>query len=478
MMKLYLREDAVEYYREMLDVLRIFQPDFTWSEDSEGAETVWIEKIADDKEIMHIGETSLAVDQMGRETIQEIRRARATVLYRYLKERLNSRGSKWGTLTGMRPNKLVHFRLDKGEDISSVKEWLISEFTCSEEKAALLTDVAALQRGFFEPREQAVKSAGVYVDIPFCPSRCSYCTFPSFNLPKPQKMAEYLTNLKREIAAAAEAAHERGQKIKEIYIGGGTPTTLNEAELEDLLKVLQEQMGSDLVEFTVEAGRPDTLNRRKLEIMHELGVSRISINPQSMVEETLRRIGRRHTAADLEKKYYLAREVGFNNINMDLIIGLPGERGEDFAYTLAKIAEMQPENVTIHSLALKRSSRLKEEEGYKSEGAAIIEEMAAMASEWVKAEGYVPYYLYRQKHMVNNLENIGYTKPGFESLYNILMMEERQSIYGLGVGSSSKYVCSDGWCLDGDFNPRDLILYNERIEEIIQRKVDKIRSIS
>lgn len=197
MMKLYLREDAAEYYREMLDVLRIFQPDFTWSEDSEGAETVWIEKIADDKEIMHIGETSLAVDQMGRETIQEIRRARATVLYRYLKERLNSRGSKWGTLTGMRPNKLVHFRLDKGEDISSVKEWLISEFTCSEEKAALLTDVAALQRGFFEPREQAVKSAGVYVDIPFCPSRCSYCTFPSFNLPKPQKMAEYLTNLKR-----------------------------------------------------------------------------------------------------------------------------------------------------------------------------------------------------------------------------------------------------------------------------------------
>ena len=163
---------------------------------------------------------------------------------------------------------------------------------------------------------------------------------------------------------------------------------------------------------------------------------------------------------------------------MDLIIGLPGERGEDFAYTLAKIAEMQPENVTIHSLALKRSSRLKEEEGYKSEGAAIIEEMAAMASEWVKAEGYVPYYLYRQKHMVNNLENIGYTKPGFESLYNILMMEERQSIYGLGVGSSSKYVCSDGWCLDGDFNPRDLILYNERIEEIIQRKVDKIRAIS
>ena len=134
--------------------------------------------------------------------------------------------------------------------------------------------------------------------------------------------------------------------------------------------------------------------------------------------------------------------------------------------------------MTIHSLALKRSSRLKEEEGYKSEGAAIIEEMAAMASEWVKAEGYVPYYLYRQKHMVNNLENIGYTKPGFESLYNILMMEERQSIYGLGVGSSSKYVCSDGWCLDGDFNPRDLILYNERIEEIIQRKVDKIRSIS
>lgn len=477
-MKLYLREDATEYYREMLDVIRIFQPDFTWSEDSENADIVWIEKIADATEILHIGEESLPIDQTGRETIQEIRRARATVLYRYLKERLHSQGSKWGTLTGMRPNKLVHFRLDKGESAESVKAWLMNEFTCSEEKSELLTEVAVLQRKFFEPREEAVGSAGIYVDIPFCPSRCSYCTFPSFNLPKPQKMAEYLTNLKREIAAVTAAAHAKRQKIKEIYIGGGTPTTLNEEELADLLGFLLEQAGEDLLEFTVEAGRPDTLNRRKLEIMHELGVSRISINPQSMVEETLRRIGRRHTAADLEEKYYLAREVGFNNINMDLIIGLPGEKCADFAYTLAKIAEMQPENVTIHSLALKRSSRLKDEENYRNEDAEIIEKMAEMASEWVKKEGYLPYYLYRQKHMVNNLENVGYTKAGYESLYNILMMEERQSIYGLGVGSSSKYVCSDGWCLDGDFNPRDLILYNERIEEIIQRKVDKIRSIS
>lgn len=477
-MKWYLREDAQEYYRELLDVIRVFQPDFSWSEDSDEAVIVWLEKIAADREILHIGSNSLAIDQSNRQTIQEIRRARAIVLYRYLKEYLDHAGSKWGTLTGMRPNKLVHFRMDKGENAQSVKDWLMSEFAASEEKATLLTDVATLQRKFFESREQAVNSAGVYVDIPFCPSRCSYCTFPSFNLPKPKKMAEYLTNLKREIAQIALASHQRGQKIKEIYIGGGTPTTLNEGELADLLSFLQQEMGGDLIEFTVEAGRPDTLNREKFEIMRQYGVSRISINPQSMVEDTLKRIGRRHTAQDVEEKYYLAREVGFDNINMDLIIGLPGEKPADFRYTLDKIAQMQPENVTIHSLALKRSSRLKDEEGYRAEDAAIVEEMAEMATAWVKEQGYIPYYLYRQKHMVNNLENVGYTKPGYESIYNILMMEERQSIYGLGVGSSSKYVCSDGWCLDGDFNPRDLILYNERIEEIIQRKVDKIKSIS
>ena len=477
MIKWYLNEDSKEYYRELLDVIRIFLPDFNWSESAEDAEIVYLEVLDENTEMLHIGHDVLEVEQTGREIIQEKRRARAKVLYKYLKKRLNHEGSSWGTLTGMRPNKLVHFRMDKGASAQEVKAWLMDEFVCSEEKADLLTGIATTQRAFFESREDAVKSAGLYVDIPFCPTRCSYCTFPSFNLPKPKKMAEYLTNLKREITAATQASHEVGQKIKEIYIGGGTPTTLSEMELDDLLRHLRECAGDDLLEFTVEAGRPDTINQEKLEIMKKWGVSRISINPQSMCEETLKRIGRLHTVEDIRQKFYLAREAGFDNINMDLIIGLPGENVEDFAYTLAEIAKLRPENVTIHSLALKRSSRLKEEEGYENES-LIIKQMAQLANEWVKKEGYLPYYLYRQKHMVNNLENVGYALKGYESIYNILMMEERQSIYGLGVGSSSKYVCSDGWCLDGDFNPRDLILYNERIEEIIQRKVDKIHAIS
>jgi len=459
-----------------LDLVRIFEPNFEWLEVWEdGAQRIRVEESGDIHKL-YIDEFCLESSLAGRVTPQERRRASALVLYEYLAEVFGER-SRWGTLTGMRPNKLVHRKLDDGVAPNGVREWLMEEYHPDQSKADLLVDIAVKQRPFFSDYADALKQAGVYIAIPFCPTRCAYCSFPGFALPKPKILNEYMANLEKEIRAIGQATKAKGQKIVDLYIGGGTPTTLSATQMDALLYLIEEAFGGDFLEFTVEAGRPDTITPEKLEVLKRHKVGRISINPQSMWEPTLAEIGRKHTVQDIIDKYQMARSVGFDSINMDLIIGLPKETCDNFRYTLDQIGALMPDNLTIHTLAVKRSSRLKEEGNFASDLKEVMA-MADYAEGWVKEHGYEPYYIYRQKHMLNNLENVGYALPGKESRYNILMMEERETIYGLGVGSSSKYLCTDGWNLDGDFNPKDLIMYNERIEEIIRRKVDKIQALS
>ncbi|MBQ2035672.1 MAG: coproporphyrinogen dehydrogenase HemZ, partial [Peptococcaceae bacterium] len=305
----------------------------------------------------------------------------------------------------------------------------------------------------------------------------AYCYFPAFSLPKPKLQEEYLTNLLRECQAVGEALKNSGRQIQTVYIGGGTPTSLSEPQLARLLEGVQRYLGGEsLAEFTVEAGRPDTITREKLQILHDYKAGRISINPQSFLQKTLDAIGRRHSVDAIYEVYDMARQVGFDSINMDLITGLTGETEDDFAYSLEQIARLKPENVTVHTLAIKRTARLALNQ-FSDAQSRIVEAMHKRMNQWLGGTGYVPYYLYRQKHMIGDQENTGYCLPGKESLYNILMMEERQTIFGLGVGSTSKYVNTADWTLTQSSNPKDLIFYNQRIDEIIDKKIEKIREM-
>ena len=365
-------------------------------------------------------------------------------LYRELSG-LTGRMLPWGSLTGIRPVRLAMRRLEKGfdreETIASMKE----DYLVSDEKAALSVDIALRERRILSGLNK--NGYSLYVNIPFCPTTCLYCSFTSNRVGKDRKrVREYLDALYTEIKAAAPLFE--GRILETVYIGGGTPTTLEPDELEELIDKIGENFElCKLMEFTVEAGRPDTVNPEKLRVLKKCGVSRISVNPQTMNEKTLQLIGRRHTTEDVVRAFYEAREAGFDNINMDLILGLPGESAEDVGYTLSRIRELDPDNLTVHSLAVKRASAMREMIDEK--GLFLPEDTAQMMDlalkETAKA-GLFPYYLYRQKNMSGNLENTGFAKEGKQGIYNILINEEVSDIAALGAGAISKRVEEDGTC--------------------------------
>ena len=337
----------------------------------------------------------------------------------------------------------------------------------------MLLEVTNRQRPFLPSREEAKKTVSIYLSIPFCPTRCHYCSFPAFHLPKPELQELYLSNLLRECNAVGEALSAQGISVQTVYIGGGTPSSLSAMLMDKLLQGVQQSFGAYLQEFTVEAGRPDTITREKLQIMHDHRVDRISINPQTFSQQTLNAIGRRHTVQDIYDVYEMARQIGFDCINMDLIAGLTGETVEDFQHSLSQISVLKPENLTVHTLAIKRTAKL-ERNDFDNTQAEIVTAMNRYLSQWLKTEDYTPYYLYRQKQMIGDMENTGFSLKGKESVYNILMMEERQTIFGLGVGSTSKYVNPSDWTLTQKNNPKDLYFYNQRIDELIEKKRDII----
>ena len=374
---------------------------------------------------------------------------------------------KWGILTGVRPVKLAR-ELSEKIGIQNAETRLREDYLLDESKARELIDIYEYQlNSLGTPPEN---SLAVYVGIPFCPTRCLYCSFAS-NQSKYSEIERYLEALIREIKEVGEMIPE-GTGVESIYIGGGTPTTLNSSDLERLILSIRDSINLEgLKEFTVEAGRPDTIHEDKLLVMKENGVQRISINPQSMKERTLELIGRSHSPEDIERAFELANSIGFNSINCDLIAGLPEESLDDFRYTLDKVLSLGADNITIHSLAVKRASRLIEEDpDYHYKQGRITSEMIEYGNKHLKEKGFRPYYLYRQKHMAGAGENTGYSLPGKEGLYNVRIMDETQSILAFGAGGISKVYFPEENRLERVANIVDYRLYIERLDEMIDRK--------
>lgn len=418
-----------------------------------------------------------AIPLMAEEAPNEFKRLARLVVYRVLQARTGQTPSPWGILTGIRPTKVVHRLMDGGWAVDKVRDYLVEKYALRPDKATLITDIAHWQRPFLLSREQARHLVAVYIGIPFCPSRCLYCSFPSYSIKRHRNMVEpFMKSLLEEIKLVGEALQAHGLKVQTIYLGGGTPTSLNLDQLRCLLEAVQSYLKQpDTREFTVEGGRPDTLNQDVLGLLAQYGVTRLSINPQSMNQRTLEAIGRAHTVEDVYRAVELARQFNFPTLNMDLIIGLPGETTRDVSQTVARIVKLKPENLTVHALALKRASDLKQR--LDQFPPATADEAVAMWQETAQGARKLemhPYYMYRQKQMVGNLENIGYTLPGHECIYNIQMIEERQTIIGLGVGAGSKWVNPDTWNLINEYNAKEPRQYMERLAEYIARKLKHI----
>lgn len=382
----------------------------------------------------------------------------------------------WGFLTGIRPTKIVHEMFENNIPKERIKKQLLEFYDIREDKVELMIKVAEKERGILEKNK--ADEISIYIGIPFCPTRCLYCSFTSYAIDhREQQVEAYLEALEKEIAFGGK--YSSSKTIRSIYIGGGTPTSLNEEQLERLLMLVNQHFNvKDAEEFTVEAGRPDTITKRKLELLKQYHVGRISINPQTMNEETLLRIGRKHTTEDIVKVFSWAREIGHSNINMDLIIGLPGESPRDVKNTMDKIKALEPDSITVHTMAIKRASRLRESlEEYTLTQADEIEEMISITSQGAYEMGMEPYYLYRQKNMLGNFENVGYCKPGKESVYNIEIMEEKETILALGAGAITKVVDPKTNKIERIPNVKNVEEYINRIDEMLLRKQKGLKDL-
>ena len=416
---------------------------------------------------------------------KEAKNSLKRLLYGMLSEHTGKK-LPWGNLTGIRPTKIPMKLLEAGKSREEIRTFMKDTYAASDEKIDLAVDIAERELALLGKIDYE-NGYSLYVGIPFCPTTCLYCSFTSYPLASWEaRMDAYLDALEKEIDFVAEKF--RGKYLNSIYIGGGTPTTLHPAQLERLITKIKSSFDlSHCLEFTVEAGRPDSITRDKLVVLREQGISRISINPQTMKQETLKLIGRHHTVAQTIESFQMARELGFDNINMDLILGLPGEDLSDVEHTMKEIEKLSPDNLTVHSLALKRAARLNiEREAYAGYQMVNTQEHMDIAASYAKKMGLLPYYLYRQKSMAGNLENVGYALPGKAGVYNILIMEEKQTIMALGAGATTKfvrYLPKEG---TGEKvfeavrveNVKDVANYLERVDEMIERKRKKMEELS
>ena len=397
-------------------------------------------------------------------------------LYQALCER-TGRELAWGMLMGVRPTKLAMAKLEEGACEDGFVSWFRESYLVSDEKARLAWKIARREKSLLD-RIDREDGYSLYIGIPFCPTVCTYCSFSSGALADWEgKVEGYLDALCRELRAVARMSAKK--RLHTVYIGGGTPTTLHAVQMDRLLTCIDENFDRRyVVEYTVEAGRPDSITKEKLEVMRRHNVTRISVNPQSMQKKTLEAIGRKHTVEDVYEAYRLARAVGFDNINMDLIAGLPGEALADMEDTLAQIKALSPDSLTVHSLAIKRAAKMGQE---KYGGAcADIGGMIRAAFKAAEEMGMEPYYLYRQKNIAGNFENVGYAKVDKAGIYNILIMEEKQSIIAAGAGASTKIVLKDPVASPSNPNKKTTLMrlenvkaidaYIARVDEMIERK--------
>lgn len=376
----------------------------------------------------------------------------------------------WGALTGIRPTKIAMTKLREGMKADEIASFMKENYYASDEKIALCIEIAQRERDLLS----AIDCAGVYslyAGIPFCPTTCLYCSFTSYPISRWEgKTGLYLDAMFREMDYVSQEMDGRAPDT--IYIGGGTPTALPAADLDRLLARIRTVFDAGRSkEFTVEAGRPDSITREKLQILKKHGVTRISINPQTMNQATLDLIGRRHTVEDVKEKFAMAREEGFDNINMDLIVGLPGEDYEDVRRTMEQVKALGPDSLTVHSLAIKRAARLNTmKEVYKDYKIVGTQEIIDMTARYAREMGLSPYYLYRQKNMAGNFENVGYAALGKECLYNVLIMEEQQTIVGCGAGTTTKRVIPGENRIERAETVKNVEQYIERVDEMIARK--------
>lgn len=398
-------------------------------------------------------------------------------LYRLFCEHFSMEPVPWGIFNGVRPTKIVHRYIRQGMEEEEIRLRLMRDYAVSQGKAACITQMAFRQRPFLASSDE--KTISIYVGIPFCLSRCLYCSFPAYVLPGREKLDEFMSAWQKDLTSVCQAIETYGLKVQNIYVGGGTPTSLPDTYFSDMLHRVHEAFyGASTVEFTVEAGRPDSMSPAKIACMVELGVNRVSVNPQTMQQRTLERIGRSHTPEDIVQMFYDLREAGIPQINMDLILGLPGETVEDVEDSMQKVSALQPDDITLHALALKRGSRLKLHlDEIELPGDEVTQRMFSMAMSYIGKLGMRPYYLYRQGYMSGQLENVGCCRPGAEGMYNIQIMEEHQTILGIGGAAASKIVDFNEHRLKTSFNAKDLLTYLSSVDKYIERRASLLREV-
>lgn len=404
--------------------------------------------------------------------IKEIKRIIKLSIFSAVNKVLNL-DMPWGILTGVRPAKLVLEMWEEGYTTDEIKYIFKNKYLVSDRKLALMLSVAKNEKQIIKNGKGKV---GLYIGIPFCPTKCLYCSFTSYPLKQySNRVDAYVEALINEIKATHKYISD--YDIESIYIGGGTPTSLDVNNLDKLLNSINKYFKKPL-EYTVEAGRPDTITKEKLRILKDYDVNRISINPQSLNDKTLRLIGREHTTELFYEVFDMARQEGHNNINTDIILGLPDEGEEEVTNTMEGLLRLSPESITVHTLAVKRASRLKETlEKYDMIDTHKMENLLKITDTYTKQLDMHPYYMYRQKNMVGNFENVGYCKDGYHSIYNVQIMEEKQSILALGAGGSTKLFNPQNNQVERIFNVKSVDDYINRLDEMLLRKKVGIRWI-
>lgn len=394
----------------------------------------------------------------------------ARMLYQALCE-ITGKVPKWGVLTGIRPTKLMISEIKKSTREKAI-EFFEKTYLCSREKAELSADVAENEQNVINRSPE--NAFCLYISIPFCPTRCKYCSFVSHKIERTGKLIdEYVKKLCKELELSAEITKKAGLFPETVYFGGGTPTTLCKDDLEKILVCIKDNFDlSKVVEYTVEAGRPDTVDGEKLDVLKKYGVGRISVNTQTFNDEILEKIGRNHTSEDFYKAYFLAKERSFDVVNTDLIAGLEDESYESFCESVDKTIEISPENVTVHTLCLKRSSSLAHDAEKIRKDEQTVDRMVNYACDRLRQNGYIPYYMYRQSKSVGNLENVGWCKKGKECAYNILMMEEVSTVIACGAGAVTKLCERSTGKIERIFNFKYPYEYIDRFEEMVKRKQD------
>ncbi len=465
-----------QYHYPCFELLQQFAPSADIRFEEPGDLTVTVTLVDDSLCLVAQGDGETIDEHYHTHGLPPTKDAFKGLLYTFLTE-VFGRKLAWGTLTGIKPVKIAHEAMvEKRMTMEEGAQAMMRDYFVSSPKAHLAAGMAQKEMAIIYPQDPHLVS--VYVGIPICPAKCSYCSFVSTIADKKGILAQtYLDNLVVEIEATKEILAQKGLVVDTLYIGGGTPSVLSVDQLVTLFKALEGSfIHPGLREFTFEAGRPETTTRAKLALIKSAGADRICLNPQTMNAETLKAIGRNHTPEDIIKTHGQIKKMGFESVNMDLIIGLGHEAPEAFLHSLDAVIALAPENLTVHSLALKKGSRLKESQGHHVEqlyNTAFYEAVDRR----IAAAGYTPYYLYRQKYALGSGENVGYTKAGHPGIYNVLMMAEKQTILGIGAGSTGKIYEGATNRFEKVFTVKDVKTYNERRDEIIARKIAAYHTI-